>query len=281
MSRLSTSSWTLHRVLGPMYAQTAHRATTMRPNDNQPGETTLLELPGLLAKRGIKTLEVCHFHLASADSAYLAEFRSALEDAGVELYSVLVDTANITHEDASQREQEVDTVRFWLEAAGELGASHARVIAGDAKIEAQNGRAKDHPAIRLSAQNLRALAQYGQERGVQVNTENFRALASRSAHVLAILDLCEGMVGLCADFGNYRGEGKYDELAAILPHANVLHAKADYPSAGEMAREDFDRCLDLAEAAGFDGPYSLIFDGPGSEWDSLADIQLVVAPRIA
>jgi sugar phosphate isomerase/epimerase len=264
-----------------MYKQTAHRSTTMTPNVDEQGEVTLLELPALLAKRGIHTLEVCHFHLASADDAYLGEFRAALDDAEVELYSVLVDTADITHEDSAQREQEVDTVRFWLEIAGKLGASHARVIAGDAKIDAQNGGAKDHPAIRLSAENLTALAAFGQERGVQVNTENFRALANQSSHVLAILDLCEGSVGLCADFGNYKGDGKYDELAAILPHANVVHAKADYPSAGEMARGDFDRCLDLADDAAFDGPYSLIFDGPGSEWDSLAEIQEVVAPRVA
>jgi len=264
-----------------MYKQTAHRSTSMAANVDAPGEVTLLELPGLLAKRGIRTLEVCHFHLPSADDAYLDEFRSALDDAGVELYSLLVDTADITHEDATQREQEVDTVRFWLEVAGNLGASHARVIAGDAKVEARNGDAKDHPAIRLSAENLTALAAFGRERGVQVNTENFRALASHSSHVLAILDLCEGSVGLCADFGNYKGDGKYDELAAILPRANVLHAKADYPAAGEMARHDFDRCLDLADAAAFDGPYSLIFDGPGSEWDSLAEIQEVVEPRMS
>ena len=134
-----------------MYKQTAHRSTSMAANVDEPGEVTLLELPGLLAKRGIRTLEVCHFHLPSADDAYLDEFRSALDDAGVELYSLLVDTADITHEDATQREQEVDTVRFWLEVAGNLGASHARVIAGDAKVEARNGDAKDHPAIRLSA----------------------------------------------------------------------------------------------------------------------------------
>ncbi len=34
--------------------------------------------------------------------------------------------------------------------------------------------------------------------------------------------------------------------------------------------------MDLARAAKFDGPYSLIFDGPGSEWDSLAEMQEVV-----
>ncbi|MEO2006613.1 MAG: TIM barrel protein, partial [Candidatus Poribacteria bacterium] len=158
MSRLSTSSWTLHRVLGPMYRQTEHRGTAMSSNADKPGEIALLELPTLLAERGINTLEVCHFHFPSVDEAYITEFRAALADAGVELYSLLVDTADITHEDAAQREQDIETVRFWLEIASKVGASHARVIAGDAKIDEQNGSAKDHPAVRLSADNLRALA---------------------------------------------------------------------------------------------------------------------------
>jgi sugar phosphate isomerase/epimerase len=264
-----------------MYRQTEHRGTAMSSNADKPGEIALLELPALLAERGINTLEVCHFHFPSVDEAYITEFRAALADAGVELYSLLVDTADITHEDAAQREQDIETVRFWLEIASKVGASHARVIAGDANIDEQNGAAKDHPAIRLSADNLRALAGVGADLGVQVNTENFRALTKRASHVLAILELCEGQVGLCADFGNYGGDSKYDEIAAILPHANVLHAKAHYPAAGEMSRDDFDRCLDLADDADFDGPYSLIFDGPGSEWDSLAEIQAVVEPRLA
>ena len=264
-----------------MHKQDAHRSATMSPNVDEAGEIALLELPAMLAERGIGTLEVCHFHFPSVDDAYIAEFRAALADADVELYSLLVDTADITREDAAERERDIDTVRFWLEIAGKVGASHARVIAGDADIEARNGDAKDHPAIRLSAENLSALAKAGADVGVQVNTENFRALTKRASHVLAILDLCEGDVGLCADFGNYGGEAKYDELAAIVPHANVLHAKANYPAAGEMERADFDRCLDLARDAEFDGPYSLIFDGPGSEWDSLAEIQQVVEARIA
>ena len=47
-----------------------------------------------------------------------------------------------------------------------------------------------------------------------------------------------------------------------------------------MDRPDFERCLELARQAGFTGPYSLIFDGPGNEWSSLAQIQEVVQPYL-
>jgi hypothetical protein len=38
--------------------------------------------------------------------------------------------------------------------------------------------------------------------------------------------------------------------------------------------------MNLAAEAGFDGPYSLIFDSDGSEWDSLTEIQGVVTSYI-
>ena len=101
-----------------------------------------------------------------------------------------------------------------------------------------------------------------------------------------LLDYVEGHTVLArlndalADFWNFKGVTKYDDLTANLPRADSVHAKAHYPEAGQMDREDFLRCMDLARAARFDGPYSLIFDGPGGEWDSLAEIQEVVATYV-
>ena len=279
MRRLAISTWTLHRELGAMYRQAEHGSKEMISNGGE-GGLSLLETPAELQKRGIAAVEACHFHFPSLENAYLDEFRAALDDADIELYSLLIDTGDISHPDDDQRQKEVETIRFWLRVAAQIGASHARVVAGGLDIGPQNGGAKDHPVIRQSAETLLALAREAAETGVQVNTENFRPLAKTAENLLAILDLCEGEVGLCADFGNYRGGGKYDQLAQIIPRANVLHAKAHYPAAGQMAQEDFEKCLDLADDADFNGPYSLIFDGPGSEWESVAQIQEVVQRRI-
>jgi sugar phosphate isomerase/epimerase len=274
-ARLSVSSWTLHRALGPRYQADPNTGQLVAATQT-PGALTLLELPGQIAERGIKTLEVCHFHFPRLDQGYLDEFKAACDEAGVELFSILIDAGDITHPDPAERIENLAWIRGWLEIAGRCNAGHARVIAGKVDIEPQNGRAKDHPAIRLSAEHLQALARFGREHGVRVITENFQPLAKRPEQLLAILDLCEGEVGLCADFGNFHGPAKYDELTAILPRADSVHAKAHYPQAGEMERDDFVRCLELSRQADFDGPYSLIFDGPGSEWESLEEIKKVV-----
>ena len=276
MSRLSISSWSLHRALGPMYRPADDNSGDLVPHKETAGELSLLELPARVAQLGIKTLEICHFHFPTLDEDYISDLRSALKEADVELFSILVDAGDITHPDSAKREKDLQWIREWLEVTAKCGATHARVIAGDADITVDNGNVHEHSVIRLSAKNLRELARFGREHGVQVITENFRPLTKRAEHLLAILDLCEGEVGLCADFGNYRGQTKYDELAAIFPRADSAHAKAHYEQPGEMERDDFIRCMDMTQESGFDGPYSLIFDGPGSEWDSLAEIQQIV-----
>jgi len=278
MPRLSVSTWSLHRALGPMYHPSKSDPDRLIPHAEMPAEISLLDVPARISSMDIRTLEICHFHFPRLDAGYYADLRSALEEADVSLFSILIDAGDITRPDSAQREADMAWIRSWLEIAGACGAAHARVIAGDTAITSNGGDLRDHETIRLSAQNLRALAEVGRDCGVRVITENFRALTTQPAPLLAILELCEDEVGLCADFGNYKGSGKYDDLAAILPRADSVHAKAYYPEPGKIDQRDFRHCLDLSRTAGFDGPYSLIFDDVGIEWDNLVELREAVKP---
>lgn len=270
MPRLSTSSWSLHRALG--------RPPLFGPGEGPHGPSTaaeisLLALPARLAAIGIGTLEIVHFHVPTTDRGYLDELRAAMKDAGIELFSVLIDAGDITHADAAHREFDLRWIREWIDVAAKLGASHARVVAGYSPIERNGADLGYHPIIQRSADNLRALADYAEPLGVRIITENFRETGSRADQLAAILDLCEGRVGLCADFGNAKGAHKYDELAALFPRADSAHVKAEYDAGGNVDRAELARSLGLLLATPFDGPMSLIFDSalqPGeTEWDNL------------
>lgn len=278
MPRLSISSWSLHRALGEVYNHYRATPAPRRDSDNVFAEVTLLELPEKLAACGIHTLELCHFHLPSLDDGYLAELRGALAASGVSLFSILIDDGDITHPDAVRREADMAWIRGWVAVAGKCGAAKARVIAGQQGVGGETAVA-DVPQVQLSARQLLALADFAQDHDLAIITENFHALTTTAAPLLAILQQCEGRVGLCADFGNFRRASKYDDLAAILPLADSVHAKAQYVQPGEIEMGDFGRCLGLAQAAGFAGPYSLIFDGVGNEWGNVAVLQRVVKER--
>ena len=277
MLRTALSTWSIHNALGPMYRESENGG--LIADSSIAGELDLLSVPARMAAAEIQTLEICHFHFPSTDDAYLEDLRSTMGQSKIELYSILVDAGNIVDPDAEARERDMTWIRSWIDVAGRCGATHARIIAGEAKVD-HGGEPEDHPAVKLSARNLVALADYGQSRGVQVITENFRSLASRPEPLLAVLSLCEGRVGLCADFGNYPLPGRKENLSAILPHATSVHAKPEFGDNGQMDRTEFEGNLDLAREHGFDGPFSLIYEGDGDEWHGVARIRDVVQKHI-
>ena len=84
-----------------------------------------------------------------------------------------------------------------------------------------------------------------------------------------------GQAGVRIDFligANGQVLRRGQDLAAVLPKANSIHAKADYVD-GEMNREAYTRNVMLALDAGFDGPMSLIYQDAGGVWDRLDEIR--------
>ena len=251
---LGVSSWSLHRSL-------------------ERGDFTLLELPALTAAHGLNQLEICHFHFASTDPAYLAELRQAIEKAGITFYTLLMDAGDITHTDAAKRDSDFAEIARWIGIASECGAQNIRVIAGDTPPSDES--------LRLSANGFLELAKIGDEKNVKIVVENWHALLDRPADVLKFLELTEGKVSLKLDFGNWKGDRKYADLPQIASFAASTHAKADFPQPGQINLPDFTHCLDICKAANFAGPHILIYDSPGDEWASLDEMREIVLPYLA
>jgi hypothetical protein len=81
---IAVSSWSVHRALGIFHAN-APGNDVFGDAEEKWGtpQLSLMDLPQAIAKRGIPHLQICHFHLASRDAAYLREVRAAIADAGV------------------------------------------------------------------------------------------------------------------------------------------------------------------------------------------------------
>lgn len=276
-ARASVSSWSLHRALGSVWLDTFDDAKRTPPNPA--AAMSLLELPAQAAQHGIHTLEICHFHFPTRDKGYLAELAAEAQQAQVELYSILIDDGDITAEDPAVRQRDEAWIRSWIDTASALEAKAARVIAGDRTIHPNGEDLTANEAIQLSASTLKDLHAYGQERGVKVFTENFRALSLRADQLIAILELCDGMITICADFGNFKGPDRYEEFGKIAPYATSGHAKAQYHSDGSIIPDDLAGGIQVLLDAGFDGPLSLIFDqtiaSGRTEWDYLDSMKLV------
>ncbi len=252
---LAVSSWSLHRALGRSWPNRPDRdiVPSAEPTWGD-GEITLFEFPGVVASLGIHRIEICSFHVESRDPAYLAALRAAIEKAGVTLQSLLIEYGDPS--DPVTAARDLDWMERWIDAAALLGAEKARVIAGKAKPTPQ--------ALALSAEGLNRLGRHGAARGVAIVTENWFDLLATPADVEALFSRLDGSVGLNGDFGNWSGPSKYDDLRAIFPRAVCCHAKGDF-SSGALDTEDYGACLEAAAAAGFRGPYTLIYDGPDDD----------------
>jgi hypothetical protein len=265
--RLSVSTWSLHRTLGRPASYGPDQEIPERPQQG----LSLLELPAKLDAFGIHTLEICHFHLPTRDAGYLREMWSAMADARVEPFTLLVDAGDIT--DPVHGERDLEWISGWLDDAAELGVERVRVIAGKSQPSAE--------ALAASIRGLRHLVERSDEVGLRLTTENWLGLMASPKEVLHVLDALEGRLGLCVDFGNWRGATKYDDLAELMPRAESFHAKCHFGDDGRMDRDDYVRCLELAQAASKAGPYTLIYDGPdGDEWAGLAAERAVVQPYL-
>ncbi len=265
--RLAVSTWSLHRTLGRLapYGPEANGAVPPRTPTAQ--ALSLLGLPARLAAFGIHQVEICHFHLPSREPAYLAQLRDALEEAEVTLWQLLIDGGDITHPEHAARD--LAWTESWIDVAAALGATRARVSAGKAEPN-QATLAASHTA-------LSHLADYAARHDVRLMTENWHNLLAKPEYVFTVLDGLDHM-GLLADFGNWGGPTKYDDLAQILPRAESTHAKAHFTAPGVMDQADYVHCLALCQAINFAGPHSLIYDGPDNdEWTGLQLERAVVA----
>jgi hypothetical protein len=177
---------------------------------------------------------------------------------------LLIDDADIS--DSASHKRDVAWINRWIDVAAEIGALSARVVAGKQKPTPET--------LALSVAGLKEAVRHGDSVKVRIVTENWHDLLASQREVNHVLDAVPGL-GLLADFGNWKGDWKYDGLAAIMPRADDTHAKCGFSGpvsvSGSLDAADYGRCVAIADDAGYDGPYTLIYDGPDAdEWAGIA-----------
>ncbi|MHA6483505.1 sugar phosphate isomerase/epimerase family protein [Paenibacillus sp. strain BS8-2] len=270
-NRLSISSWSLHRCLGPLYWTTWDDSSKTQSISlqEQPELMSLLDLPAEAASRGLSYLELCHFHFPTREEAYLTSLRSAFTNAGITFHTLLIDYGDISSPDPVRRDSDLSYLKGWIETAATAGAAAVRIVAGEQP-------AGDTEAIRRSALSLMELSRYAAPLGVRVVTENFRDLTSTVDSWREVLGETNGEVPTIVDFGNLAKSEKEAGIIYGAPIAHTFHAKPEYLDNGSVNEESLTKLLVLAGSGNEEAPISIIFDRDGDMWDGIERIKAII-----
>lgn len=237
---------------------------------------TLEEMVDRCAELGLDGLELLGVHFDSTSPERLAALRGYAARKGVALVAVSAHH-NFVSPDPAKRQSSLDVLANWVDVTHDLGGLAVRAFGGRwstrpvfAEYMAANGEEPplpgytDDDGFAWNAEGFRVASYYAGRKGVYIALENHWGFTGTAAGVLRILrDVDSPWLKVVLDTGNfnYRPD-QYAEMAALAPHAVMVHAKT-YFGGGLYYTADLDyrRIGGMLRDAGFRGYVSIEFEG--------------------
>jgi hypothetical protein len=220
-------------------------------SDPSAGKFTLLDLPRIMRDElDMRVIDLNTSPLASLDSKYLDRVRDSCESRGCILTNLKLNQPGLdmNSRDSATREKALAQYKLSIDAAQRLGIRWARPLP-----------LKETPDMELHVTSYRELADYAQERGIQMLVENYGWMAADPESVPKLIQAVGRNLAACPDTGNWENDTvRYAGLAKAFPFAVTCDFKArELGSNGEHAAYDLRRCFQIGWQAGFRGPWCL------------------------
>lgn len=248
--KISLAEWSLHRTLFDGALDHLDFARTARE------------------EFGIDAIEYVNqfFFDKANDKMYLREMKLRAEDQGVRSLLIMCDReGRLGDPDEAARIEAVENHYKWIEAASYLGCHSIRVNA------ASEGPYDEQ--MKLAADGLHRLSEYGDQHGVNVLVENHGGLSSNGEWLAAVVEMVDHpLCGTLPDFGNFRisarGEepeewyDRYQGVEEMMPYAKAVSAKThDFNESGYETHTDYVRMMQIVLDAGYRGHVGIEYEG--------------------
>jgi L-ribulose-5-phosphate 3-epimerase len=242
---ISLAEWSLHRTI----------------ND---GKLDNLDFPALAKNEfGIDAVEYVNqfFKDKAKDTAYLAELNKRAKDSGVTNVLIMIDgEGSLGDPDDSKRTEAVENHYKWVEAAKTLGCHSIRVNA--------HSEGSYDEQMKLAADGLGRLNEFGAGHGIGVIVENHGGLSSNGAWLAGVMKMVgHENCGTLPDFGNFRvsDDEEYDRYKGVkelMPFAKGVSAKShEFDAQGNEVRTDYDKMIKIVLDAGYHGYIGIEWEG--------------------
>jgi sugar phosphate isomerase/epimerase len=243
--KISLAEWSLHRTLFD-------------------GKLDNLDFPATAKKDfGIDAVEYVNqfFKDKAKDTKYLTELKKRAADAGVTNVLIMIDgEGSLGDPDEEKRTEAVENHYKWVEAAKFLGCHSIRVNAhSDGSYDEQ---------MKLAADGLRRLSEFGDKHDVNVIVENHGGLSSNGEWLAGVMKLVDNKrCGTLPDFGNFQtspGEwyDRYKGVKELMPYAKGVSAKShEFNSQGDEVRTDYFKMVKIVLDADYHGYIGIEWEG--------------------
>jgi L-ribulose-5-phosphate 3-epimerase len=256
--KISLAQWSLHRALRKKELDNLDFAKTAR-----------LDF-------GVGAVEYVNqfFKDKADDRAYLGEMLKRARDNGVENRLIMCDGEGALGDpDEAKRLQAVENHYKWVEAAKFLGCKMIRV-------NAQSQGAYDEQ-MKLAADGLRKLTEFGAKAKIAVVVENHGGLSSNGQWLAGVMKMVNHpMCGSLPDFGNFRVSkdeeyDRYKGVSELMPFAKAVSAKShDFDERGEETHTDYRRMMKIVLDAKYNSFVGIEYEG-----DSMSERDGVLATK--
>ena len=242
---ISLAEWSLHRMLNS-------------------GQLDHLDFCRVAKKDlGIDAVEYVNqfFFDKAEDISYLKEMKNRADDLGVRSLLIMCDNeGDLGDPDPIERSRAVENHYKWAEAAKFLNCHSIRVNA--------RSMGSYDEQIRLAADGLRKLTEYGESIGIDTIVENHGGLSSHGKWLSSVMkEVDHTRCGTLPDFGNFRVNedewyDRYKGVQELMPFAKAVSAKShDFDSSGNEIHTDFFRMMEIVLKAGYDGYVGIEYEG--------------------
>ncbi len=203
-----------------------------------------------------------------ATDAYYLDVRRHAHLRGVTLTGSAVGN-NFTHPAGPKREQEIASVKAWIDHAALMGMPHIRVFAGE---KPKNLSLEEARANCISA--LEETGDYAGKKGVFLGIENHGGIVPDGEALMKVVRAVKNpWVGINLDTGNFHTADPFVDLELCAPYSVNVQYKADMRAAGQTSKpSDLPRVLNVLRKAKYQGFVTLEYESPESPWTAVPRI---------
>jgi L-ribulose-5-phosphate 3-epimerase len=249
--KISLAEWSMHNTLNS-------------------GKLDNLDFPAFAKNEcGIEAVEYVNqfFKDKARDEKYLAELKKRCSDLGVTSVLIMCDgEGQLGDADDAKRTEAVENHHKWVEAAKFLGCHSIRVNAAS--------RGERDEQVKLAADGLHRLAEYGAKYDINVIVENHGGLSSDGAWLAEVMKTVNlPNCGTLPDFGNFQTSpgvwyDRYQGVTELMPFAKGVSAKSyEFDADGNETKTDYRKMLKIVLDAGYHGYIGVEWEGakPGEK----------------